>query len=119
MTWKLDNRKPLSSQIGEQICVRIALGELKPLEKILSVREAAVSLGVNPNTVQRAYEMLEDKGILYSVRGSGWFVSSETELAKETLEKIIREKTEEYVSSLSNLGQSLEDIKNYLKEWGE
>ena len=63
--------------------------------------------------------MLESRGILYSVRGSGWFVSEEIGLAKETLREIIRKKTEEYVSSLKNLGQSLEEIKSYLKEWEE
>ncbi len=113
----LDKNKPLCPQICEHICLDVALGELKPNERIKSVREAAVAVGVNPNTMQRSYETLEQEGILYSVRGSGWFVSENVEKAKQTLEKLRREKTDAYFNEMKNLGMSAEEVLSYLKEY--
>ena len=77
MEWIIDKGRPICPQICEQLCLRIANGMFAPHEKILSVREIAVAAGVNPNTVQRSLEELERRGILYSVRGSGWFVADD------------------------------------------
>lgn len=113
----LDKNKPLCPQICEHICLDIALGELKSNERIKSVREAAVAVGVNPNTMQRSYEILEQEGILYSVRGTGWFVSENTEMVKLTLERLKAEKTREYFKEMLNLGMPAEEIYDYVKEW--
>ena len=74
MDWKLNKSLPLIPQISERLCLAVACGEFKPNQRVLSVREVAVIAGANPNTVQHAFENLESKGVLYSVRGSGWFV---------------------------------------------
>ncbi len=117
MKWTLDKASPLCPQICEQVCVKIALGEFKPGEKMFSVRETAVLAGVNPNTVQKAFEKLEQDGILYSVRGSGWFVCEDITKATETLQNLIAQKTDAYFSSLKALGMDTDTIKNYVKEW--
>ena len=75
MGWNLDKKRPLCPQICEQICVLISKGELKPGERLMSVREVAVSASVNPNTVQKSFEQLEQRGVIYSKRGSGWYVA--------------------------------------------
>ena len=113
----LDKNKPLCPQICEHICLDVALGDLKPNEKIKSVREAAVAVGVNPNTMQRSYETLEQEGILYSVRGSGWYVCDNVEKARLTLEALREEKTKSYFNEMKNLGMSAEELKTYIKEW--
>lgn len=117
MDWQLDKKRPLCPQICEQICVRIACGTFAPGEKLISVRELAVEAGVNPNTVQHSFEQLEQEGILYSVRGLGWFVDSDISAAKQTLQRLIREKTESYFAAMSALGLNAEETKNYVKEW--
>ena len=117
MKWTLDKSKPLCPQICEQVCLKIALGEFTPGGKMFSVRETALLAGVNPNTVQKAFEVLEQDGILYSVRGSGWFVSEDIAKAKETLDNLVYEKTQAYFESLIALGMHSEQIKNYVKEW--
>lgn len=117
MKWTLDKNKPLCPQICEKVCLEIALGNFGAGEKMLSVRETALSAGVNPNTVQKAFEILEQDSILYSVRGSGWFVCEDISRAKETLESLIFEKTSDYFSALYSLGMDKESIKNYVKEW--
>jgi len=117
LNFKLDKEKVLCPQICEQLCLAILMGEYLPDEKILSVRETALDFGINPNTVQRAYESLEEQGILYSVRGSGWYVSEDTSIAKERIKNTVKEKTALYFLAMSALGYSLEETKNYVKEW--
>ncbi len=117
MKWTLDKSKPLCPQICEQVCLKIALGEFKASEKMFSVRETALLAGVNPNTVQKAFETLEHDKILYSVRGSGWYVCEDISYAQQTLENLIAEKTQAYFESLTTLGMSDDQIKNYVKEY--
>lgn len=117
MRWKLDKNRPICPQIGEQICVAIACGELKPKERLLSVREVAVTAGVNPNTVQKAFEQLEQTGLIYSVRSLGWFVAEDTSIAKETVNRLIREKTESYLAEMQLLGLNKQDTITYIKEY--
>lgn len=66
-------------QIADRIGDRILNGEYKAEERIPSVRELAVEMGVNPNTVMRSFERLQANGIIYNKRGIGNFVSSEAE----------------------------------------
>ncbi len=117
MEWILDKGRPISPQICEQVCLRIALGEYRAGEKLMSVREVALLAGVNPNTVQKSFDSLEDKGILYSQRGSGWYVCEDISEAKEALKKIYAEKTAEYFSVMSALGMSEQETKKYVAEW--
>lgn len=119
MTWQLDKGRPLCPQIGEQLCLQIALGHFKPHQRLFSVREAAMAAGVNPNTVQHAFEQLEQQGILYSVRGSGWFVAEDVSLAKQTLQQLLAEKTAAYFETMRALGMDAAATKQYVEEWDE
>lgn len=67
--------KAIYLQIADYVCERILLKEWKPDERIPSVRELAVQLEVNPNTVMRTYEFLQQQEIVYNQRGVGLFVS--------------------------------------------
>ena len=67
---------PLYRQIIEQVRVGIARGELAPGDQLPTVRQLAVELSVNPNTVIKAYKELEIEGVLETQQGSGTFVSS-------------------------------------------
>lgn len=69
--------KAIYLQIADYIAEQILLKNLKPKEKVTSVRELAVNLEVNPNTVMRAYSFLEKKGVIVSQRGLGYFVTEE------------------------------------------
>ena len=75
MAWNLDKDRPICPQICESISVKIAKGEYLPNEKIPSVREIAIEAGVNPNTVQKAYVLLEEKGLICSLPKKGAFVT--------------------------------------------
>ena len=117
VSWKLDKNKPICPQLCEQLSVRIAAGIYEPNAKLPSVRELAVLAGVNPNTVQRAYEVLEQKGMIYTVRNSGTFVSEDNAVAKESVESLRAEKTKEYFLQMETLGFDAKNTKEYVKEW--
>jgi GntR family transcriptional regulator len=64
-------------QIADFICERILLKQWKTDERIPAVRELAVQLEVNPNTVMRTYEFLQGQNIIHNQRGIGYFVSTD------------------------------------------
>src|SRR5450755_2354874 len=70
-----DNPVPIFQQIVYRLTAAVAAGVYKPGELVPSVRQQALHLLVNPNTVQRAYEHLEREGVLVSRRGSGMAVT--------------------------------------------
>ncbi|MBQ6948032.1 MAG: GntR family transcriptional regulator [Clostridia bacterium] len=119
MDWILDKKRPLCPQICEQICARITADEWQAGERLPSVREVAMAAGVNPNTVQRSFETLEGQGILFSVRGSGWFVAENTQSAVDGLTALRQEKTAAFFAAMEALGMTKEEIKSYVKEWSE
>ena len=67
--------RALHEQIESGLKELMVCGALSVGEQLPSVRELAVSLTVNPNTVQRAYKQLESEGFIYSIKGKGNFVS--------------------------------------------
>ncbi|MBO6012182.1 MAG: GntR family transcriptional regulator [Bacteroidales bacterium] len=73
------NAQPIFLQIYDLLCDRVLRGEIKPDEQIPSVRELAVLLEVNPNTVMRTIERLLQQEIIYSKRGKGNFLAPEAE----------------------------------------
>ncbi|MEM1484756.1 GntR family transcriptional regulator [Oscillospiraceae bacterium PP1C4] len=72
----LQSRQPIYEQLIFKMSELISLGALKPDEQLPSVRALARDLGVNPNTVQKAYQELERNSIIYSVAGKGSFIAS-------------------------------------------
>jgi DNA-binding transcriptional regulator YhcF (GntR family) len=68
--------KAIYLQIADFVCERVLLKEWIAGERIPSVRELAIQLEVNPNTVMRTYEFLQQLGIIYNERGIGFFVDS-------------------------------------------
>lgn len=68
---------PICDQIVNGFMRMKALGLVESGEQMPSVRQLAVELSVNPNTIQKAYQMLESNGIIYSVKGKGSFISSD------------------------------------------
>lgn len=66
---------PIFQQIADMLCDGVLKGRYAPGERIPSVRDMAVSIEVNPNTVQRAYTLLQDRGIIENQRGLGYSVA--------------------------------------------
>lgn len=120
MNWNINKSNPICPQIYENICVGIANGTLAPKSKLPSVRELAVELGVNPNTVQKSYTLLEEEGIVYSVPASGRYVSENIELAVKVVSSIRDKKIDIFIQEMKQLGYSNEEVIKYIKErYGE
>lgn len=85
---EFDAHKPIYLQICDQIYEKILKGTLLAEDRIQSVREMGVELGVNPNTIMRSYDNLQSKGIIYNKRGIGYFISQD---AKDLVIKEMRE----------------------------
>ena len=108
-----NQNKPIYLQIADSICEKILQGEYLPDERILSVRELGVSLGVNPNTIARVYDHLQGMEVIYNKRGIGYFVSP------DALERILQMQREDFlknelpavVKKMKLLGISLEVLK--------
>ena len=116
MEWTLDKERPICPQICEKICAAIATGEFEPHDRLLSVREVAVVAGVNPNTVQKAFEMLESEKLIYSIRGAGWYVGNCADEAREKLRILAETKVKNLVNTLFSLGFTKENILEMIKE---
>lgn len=74
------NRKPIYEQIVEKFQTLIITGAIEPDSQMPSVRSLACDLSINPNTIQKAYAVLEQEGFIYPVKGRGNFVSGNSEL---------------------------------------
>jgi GntR family transcriptional regulator len=105
-------------QIGNYVCENILLGTWAEGGKIPSIRELAVAIEVNPNTVLRSYNLLKEKDVIQDQRGLGYFV------AQDGIEKTRRLLTDEFVNdelprifrTMDLLDFTLEDLKpHYLK----
>ena len=79
MEFRLDQHSgvPVYRQIIDQVMGRIAAGALQPGEQLPTVRQVAVDLAINPNTVQRAYREMEIRGVLDTQQGTGTFISQQ------------------------------------------
>ena len=88
-------RTPIYEQICRAVCSEITRGILKENDKIPPSRTLAQQLGLNPNTVTKAYQMLERDGIIYTVAGKGSFVAKSNGKANSALTKDFEEKARE------------------------
>ena len=85
--------KPIYEQVAEKFKSLILKGVLKPDEQMPSVRNLAMELSINPNTIQKAYSQLEREGFIYTVKGRGNFVAGGenllTQRQRSCMEKIL------------------------------
>lgn len=86
LTVNFSSRTPVYQQLYDDVIRLVSLGVLKSDTKLPPVRILATELGINPNTVQKAYKMLEKDGYIYSTVGRGSFVSNK--LDQNQAEKI-------------------------------
>jgi GntR family transcriptional regulator len=104
------SRTPIYEQIILEIERYVALGILKPNEQLMSIREMATTLGINPNTVKKAYTELENKGVIVTISTKGTFVSDNiNKVVDNKIEKIINEIRNNF-EELEKLGISKEEI---------
>lgn len=116
---KLDGNTSIHEQICSEISRLISLGVLAPDEKLPAVRETAKALGVNPNTVQKAYAALEKNGVIYSVPAKGSYVSPGGKAA-EAVKKEAADALRAAMEKAAETGVSREAAEEIMTEiWGK
>lgn len=106
------NDVPIFRQIVQQIKTAVAMGRLQPEEPLPSVRQLAVELAVNPNTVARAYLDLEIEGVIYKRQGAGTFVSGQgVEMSKQERRRVLSELFERALVEGVNLGMDERELR--------
>lgn len=112
---------PIYLQIAEYIHDLILNRVWDDGQRIPSVRDMAMELEVNPNTVIRTYALLQDEGTLENQRGIGYFTAKDarTLVLKQRREKFIKRELPALFSTMETLGLTLEDLQNYAKQTKE
>lgn len=99
-----NNITPIYIQITEKIKNNIVLGVLRPGDKVLSVRDLAMYLNVNPNTVQKALAQLESENLIYTDRTNGKFVTTDLKLINLLKESLANERIQQYIMAMQEIG---------------
>jgi len=110
---------PYYKQIILQVEMAIADKRRSQGDQLPTVRSLAVDLRINPNTVARAYNELEIKGIVNTQQGTGTFISSKhIELSSIQREKVLSEITKAYITKANSYGFTIDELIKYLQELG-
>lgn len=121
-SWKLafDGRYPIYEQIVNELCRSLVKGEVQPGERIPSIRDMALALQVNTNTIQRAYQEMERRQIIFSQRGTGYFVMENEALVQEIRRDMVQTSMQGFVENMKSLGfkpaEILDELQQYMKE---
>lgn len=119
MPIQFSNDKPIFMQLANMIKSDIISEKFKPNDKLPSVREFALEFGVNPNTVQKALQLLEDDGLITTDRTNGKFVANNPNKIKTQKDKIINEEMRVFVEKMQGFGLSMKEIKELINNLGE
>ena len=115
MEWNFNNDMPIYTQIMDHIKLAIASGQLLPGGHMATVRDMAQEAGVNPNTMQRALSELERKGLVYTNRTSGRFVTEDAQVIDMAKNEMAGEYIRSFRSSMNKLGYTDREIIDLLK----
>jgi len=106
--------RPIYEQIKDGLKTLMLAGAIAKDEKLPSVRDLAVKMSINPNTIQRAYRELEAEGFIYSVSGKGSFSSGRPDL-DERKRAELDGKLKEVIERLLQMGVPAGDIRDYVQ----
>jgi DNA-binding transcriptional regulator YhcF (GntR family) len=120
MSWEFKDDRPIYLQLMEQIQLKIISGIYKIGDKLPSVRDMAAEAAVNPNTMQKALTELERKGLVYSQRTSGRFITEDASMIKNMKDDLAKEQIEQFIYNMEKIGYSKKEviaiIQNFVKE---
>lgn len=109
------DRRPIYEQVAEKLQELILRGVLIPGTRMPSVRQLAMELSINPNTIQRAYTELEQEGLIYPVKGKGNFIS-DSEKIRETEREEYSQRFVELVRKGKAMGMEEEELIYMIRE---
>ena len=118
MGFDFDNNMPIYLQISDILKVKIISGEYMPGQRLPSVRDLALALKANPNTVQRALANLENDGLIFTERTNGKFVTENIADIAEQKNKYADSLAREYLSNMKKIGFDEQYARHHLENTG-
>lgn len=115
---ELDRNAPMFLQIFDKMKKDILTAQYPPNTQIPTVRQLACDMAVNPNTVQKALQLLEDEGLIVTRGTLGKFVTSDTEKIAEVKKAVQNEALRAWLSELATLGITSDDVIEFIKKEG-
>ena len=107
---EFDNKSPIYLQIIGDLKKRIFAGELPPGDKLPSVRDLALNLGINPNTAQKALAKLEEEGYLITSRTNGRFVTDDTDFIRRHKKTMAITEVKKFLDQMEAMGFGRSDV---------
>ncbi|ABO50045.1 transcriptional regulator, GntR family [Desulforamulus reducens MI-1] len=105
-----NNTQPIYLQIIQRLCRQIIRGELNAGDKLPSVRELAIQLGVNPNTTQRVYAEMERIEVAETRRGLGTFITENESRLIQLREELMSEQIISFINDMKEMGFTAAEI---------
>ncbi len=118
MNSNFDNNIPIYLQLVEQLTVYIISGKISAGERLPSVRDLALQLKVNPNTVQKALAELEDIGLIFTERTNGKFVTEDNLLIEKNKKEYADIITQKYIDNMEKIGFHKDELLLLIKGLG-
>ncbi len=116
MPVSFDKQTPIYQQVIQDFTEKIASGELEPGQEIMSRRELAGHLGINPNTVQRAYKEMEEAGLIYTEGNSPSRITDNPDTLKSLRKTLIQQTVDDFVTSIRSAKLPSEEIISMIQE---
>ena len=115
MKFIFDNNIPIYIQLVEYLKIYIISGNIKPGERLPSIRELALQTKVNPNTMQKALQELENLKLIYTERTNGKYITMDEKLISEYRDDYANELSKKYFTNMETLGFSKKETIKYIK----
>ena len=108
-------------QIGDYVCEQILVGRWAEGERLLSVREMGIALEVNPNTVMRTYDFLQNREIIFNKRGVGYFVAEDAKkkITEYRKTQFLEQELPLVFKNMKLLGMDLKDFEKEYRDFFE
>jgi DNA-binding transcriptional regulator YhcF (GntR family) len=119
--WRLafDDRMPIYRQVILRFNQAFVRGDIKPGERIPSIREMSAYIKVNTNTMQRVYQEMERDGLINSKRGTGYFFTEDSNMTEKTRRNLKQSSMSRFLDEMYSLGctekEIIDELKLYMK----
>ncbi|QKY71096.1 GntR family transcriptional regulator [Lentibacillus sp. CBA3610] len=116
MNVNFNKRDPVYVQVIRYFKEQIATGVFEPGQEILSRRELAGRLKINPNTAQRAYKEMEEAGLIYTERNLPSKITKDEHVLKSVRQELIMEAVDDFVHSVRSIDVPVDEVLDLVKE---
>jgi len=114
--WEIDEKLPIHNQLVDEIIKRVVNKDYLSGERIPSVRELSIEAKVNPNTMQKALQELEERKIIYTQRTSGKFITNDENVIKKLKKDISNNILKKFIKDMNDLGFTENEIIDMLRK---